>query len=390
MLSKNENTNLVAEFTRIYGAGPDGIAQAPGRVNLIGEHTDYNDGFVLPCALQFNTLIAFSKRNDAMINVKSLSYPNESESFCLEADIVRGDLHWGDYIRAVAFVLKGAGHKLTGFDMLIDTTVPLGCGLSSSAALEVALGGLFSHANHLGLSQAEIAVFGQQSENDFIGCQSGIMDQLVSASGQKDHALLLDCRSLQVSPIAIPQELVVVIVNSNYPRKLVGSDYNVRRADCESAAKKLGVRKLRDADYALLDESKSVLSDNEYKRAKHVITENIRVLEFAEALKNNDISAIGKLMAASHLSMKDDFEITVPAIDGLVEICSTALGNSGGSRMTGGGFGGAVVCVCRKEDVSKLSNAVDNEYESQFALQARIYVCTAGNGLNIEDYLRNE
>lgn len=390
MLNKNENTHLAAEFKRIYGMVPDGIAQAPGRVNLIGEHTDYNDGFVLPCALQFNTCIAFTKRTDGIINVKSLSYPNETESFSLEADIVQGDLHWGDYIRAVAFVLKKAGHTLTGFDMLIDTTVPQGCGLSSSAALEVALGGLFSHANQLGLSQAEIAVFGQQSENDFVGCQSGIMDQLVSASGKKDHALLLDCRSLRVSPIAIPQDLVVVIVNSNYPRKLVGSEYNVRRADCESAAKKLTVGKLRDADVSLLEKSKSLLSENEYKRAKHVITENTRVLEFAEALKNNDISTMGKLMAASHLSMRDDFEITVPAIDGLVEICSKALGNNGGSRMTGGGFGGAVVCVCRKEDVSKLTNAIDNEYESQFALQASIYVCTAGNGLNVQDYLRNE
>jgi galactokinase len=384
MINVTPISELNSAFQTAYGYPADAVSIAPGRVNLIGEHTDYNDGFVLPCALEFNTRILFKKRNDTIINVRSMSYPDESEQFDHSQNLVPGTLHWGNYIRAVVFVLKREGHQLSGYDMLIDSNVPQGSGLSSSAALEVALGGLFNHADSLSLSLSEIAVFGQKAENDFIDCQCGIMDQLISACGQVNNALMLDCRTLETQAVAIPNDLNVVIVNSNYPRKLADSEYNVRRIDCENAARKMGVDMLRDADMTLLAKHQDQLSENEYKRAKHVITENQRVLDAVDALQNNNLERLSELMSASHHSMQHDFEITVPAIDGLVEICSRALGKSGGARMTGGGFGGAVVCLCREQDLAKLIKAVEDNYHQQFSLTADIYVCNAGNGLKIE------
>lgn len=384
MINATPISDLNSAFKSAYGYSADTVSIAPGRVNLIGEHTDYNDGFVLPCALEFNTRILFRKRSDTIINVRSMSYADELEHFDHSKDIKPGNLHWGNYIRAVVFVLKRAGHSLSGFDMLIDSNVPQGSGLSSSAALEVALGGLFNHADNLSLSLAEIAVFGQKAENDFIDCQCGIMDQLISASGQSNKALMLDCRSLETKAVCIPSDLNVVIVNSNYPRKLADSEYNMRRIDCENAAKIMGVKMLRDASTALLEQYKSALSETEFKRARHVITENQRVLDAVTALQNNNLELLSELMRASHESMQYDFEITVPAIDGLVKICSDALGHSGGARMTGGGFGGAVVCLCREQDLAKLIKAVEDNYHQQFSLTADIYVCNAGNGLKIE------
>jgi galactokinase len=277
------------KFEQLYNKPAEALATAPGRVNLIGEFTDYNNGFVLPCALEFTTRILFRKRDDNQVIVHSLHYPGECDKFSIDDEISRGDSQWGNYIRAVAYVLKRQGHLLSGVDLLIDSTVPQGSGLSSSAALEVAVGGVFNHLCQLNLSGEEIALLGQEAENDFMNCQCGIMDQLVSANGQKGQALLIDCQSLTTESVAIPEDLSIVIVNSNYPRKLVDSEYNQRRIDCEQAAKKMSIATLRDADIKKLNAARSAMSDNEYKRAHHVITENSRVIKATQALKNNDM-----------------------------------------------------------------------------------------------------
>jgi galactokinase len=374
---------LNTKFEQLYKKPAEALATAPGRVNLIGEFTDYNNGFVLPCALEFTTRILFRKRDDNQVIVHSLHYPGECDKFSIDDEISRGDSQWGNYIRAVAYVLKRQGHLLSGVDLLIDSTVPQGSGLSSSAALEVAVGGVFNHLCQLNLSGEEIALLGQEAENDFMNCQCGIMDQLVSANGQKGQALLIDCQSLTTESVAIPEDLSIVIVNSNYPRKLVDSEYNQRRIDCEQAAKKMSIATLRDADIKKLNAARSAMSNNEYKRAHHVITENSRVIKATQALKNNDMPRLRELMTASHQSLKDDFEVTVPETDGLVDICQKALGDEGAVRMTGGGFGGAIVCLCRHSDIDKIKNAVEKHYFSRFNIQASIYVGKAGDGLQV-------
>jgi galactokinase len=385
MTKKIQDSIFYKTFVDIYASYPAALSNAPGRVNLIGEFTDYNNGFVLPCALQYSTRILFKKRSDTMINVYSTHYPGEAEKFDVSQEIVPGDSQWGNYIRAVAFVFKREGFLLHGFDMLIDSDVPQGSGLSSSAALEVSVGGMFNYACELGLSPAKIAVLGQSAENDFIDCQCGVMDQMISACGIKGHAMLLDCESLETRAVAIPDDLAIVIVNSNYPRRLVDSEYNQRRIDCEQAARKMQVSTLRAADMVKLNTVKDSLSLNEYKRAHHVISENQRVLDAVDALKNNDMAVLRELMSASHYSLKYDFEVTVPATDGLVTICATALQGRGAVRMTGGGFGGAIVCLCRTDDIASITNAVEAEYEKQFNLVANVYVCTVGEGLKVTE-----
>jgi galactokinase len=385
MVSNLQDSDFYRAFASIFGVNPRALSNAPGRVNLIGEFTDYNNGFVLPCALQYSTRILFNKRSDKLINVYSTQYPGEKDSFDISAEIVTGASQWGNYIRAVCFVFKRAGYCLTGFDMLIDSDVPQGSGLSSSAALEVAVGGMLNFACELGLSASQIAVLGQAAENDFIDCQCGVMDQMISACGLQGHAMLLDCESLHTTAVSIPDDLAIVIVNSNYPRKLVDSEYNQRRIDCEQAAIKMQVSTLRGADMQKLATVKGLLTENEYKRAHHVISENKRVLDAVEALKNNNMIVLRELMTASHQSLKHDFEVTVPATDGLVEICAAALKDRGAVRMTGGGFGGAIVCLCRKEDIESISQAVESEYEKRFKLRANIYVCSAGEGLKVSN-----
>jgi galactokinase len=385
MVENTLDSDFYRTFVDIYGEIPTGLSNAPGRVNLIGEFTDYNNGFVLPCALQYSTQILFNKRDDSIVNVHSMQYSDEKDSFDIAEDVIPGDSQWGNYIRAVAFVFKSEGHNLSGFDLLINSDVPQGSGLSSSAALEVSVGGMLNYACQLGLSAAHIAVLGQTAENDFINCQCGVMDQMISACGVQGHAMLLDCESLETVAVSIPEDLAIVIVNSNYPRKLVDSEYNQRRLDCEQAALKMGVSTLRGADLIKLNANKDILSVNEYKRAHHVISENQRVLSAVEALKNNDMDILRELMNASHQSLKHDFEVTVPATDGLVEICAAALQNRGAVRMTGGGFGGAIVCLCRKDDIKSITHAVESEYEHRFNLRANIYVCSAGEGLTVSN-----
>ena len=373
--------NTTQAFAAIFGYKPDTVVQAPGRVNLIGEHTDYNDGFVLPCAIDYQTVISCHKRSDNLIRVIAVDYNNQQDQFLLDSEIEKHpNYQWANYVRGVIKHIIKYTKNISGVDFAISGDVPQGAGLSSSASLEVAIGKMFQVLFDLPLDGKQIALIGQEAENQFVGCNCGIMDQLISSLGQVQHALLIDCRSLEVSPVSIPKDLAVVIINSNIKRGLVDSEYNTRRKQCETAAKALGIKALRDASLVDLSQIQAVLDPIVYKRAHHVITENERTLKAAHALANEDYPLLSKLMAESHNSMRDDFEITVPAIDYLVEIVQGVIGNQGGVRMTGGGFGGCVVALVPKDKISDVKDTVSQNYHKKFAIKEDFYICQPSEG----------
>lgn len=379
------NAEFLQKFEQLFGSKPTVLASAPGRVNIIGEHTDYNDGFVLPAALQFNTQILCRQRDDNIITARSMQYDGELETFDLQNELVPGELAWGNYLRGVVNEFKAGNLDIGGCDILITSNVPQGSGLSSSAALEVAFGGLLNHCFDNGLNEQKIALIGQAAENNFIDCQCGIMDQLISAKAKEHHAILIDCKDLSTRAVHIPENLALMVINSNYPRKLADSEYNQRRKACELAAKTMRVGKLREADMSMLNAVRDQLDDVTYRRAKHIITENQRVLDAGDALENGRLQDLYRIMQAAHLSLKNDFEITVPATDGLVDICNNALKGKGVARQTGGGFGGAIVCLCDFDDVDRVISAVNTHYPNKYSLDADIYVCQASEGLHVID-----
>ncbi|MCG3758434.1 galactokinase [Vibrio cincinnatiensis] len=376
--------NVKASFEQVLGYAPSHIIQAPGRVNLIGEHTDYNDGFVLPCAINYQTVVAAAKREDSLVRVVSVDYGNAFDEFDITREIkFQENKMWVNYIRGVVKSLLERGYSFTGADISVSGNVPQGAGLSSSAALEVVIGQTFKELFNLDISQADIALNGQQAENEFVGCNCGIMDQMISAEGRENHAMLLDCRSLATQAVPMPEEMAVVIINSNKKRGLVDSEYNTRRQQCEEAARIFGVKALRDVTIEQFNEKVSELDDMVAKRARHVITENDRTVEAAQALKTHDMKRMGELMAESHASMRDDFEITVKEIDILVEMVKEVIGDQGGVRMTGGGFGGCVVALVPLLLVDKVKATVEAHYQAATGLQASMYVCQATQGAGL-------
>jgi galactokinase len=352
-------------------------------VNLIGEHTDYNDGFVLPCAIDYETVVVAGPRSDSLIVVVAADYDGQPSTFDLTTDIgPDNEAPWSNYVRGVAWVLSQQGFELAGANLVISGDVPQGAGLSSSASLEVVIGTTLAHLSGLRLDGKAIALAGQQAENDFVGMRCGIMDQFISALGEKNQALLIDCRSLDYRAAPIPAETAIIIANSNVRRGLVDSEYNTRRHECEAAAAHFGVPALRDvpSDVFVLHEDE--LDEVVAKRARHVITENARTEAAVEALTRGDLKRMGQLMAESHRSMRDDFEITVPPIDALVEIIDEILGEAGGVRMTGGGFGGCVVALAPQEMVPDVEAAIVNNYPAATGLEATIYICQASPGVS--------
>ncbi|MGW1444505.1 galactokinase [Serratia rhizosphaerae] len=369
-------------FTQHFGYAPTLTVQAPGRVNLIGEHTDYNDGFVLPCAIDYQTVISIAKRDDRQIRVLAADYDHQVDQFALDQPIVPHEqLQWANYVRGVVKHLQQRNGKFGGADLVISGNVPQGAGLSSSASLEVAVGQALQTLYQLPLDGVALALNGQEAENQFVGCNCGIMDQLISALGQPDHALLIDCRSLATRAVPLPDDVAVVIINSNVKRGLVDSEYNTRRQQCEQAAGFFGVKALRDVSQQQFNAREHEMDPLVAKRARHIISENARTLAAAEALASGDLARMGQLMAESHASMRDDFEITVLPIDALVEIVKAAIGEHGGVRMTGGGFGGCIVALMPQRLVEPVRAAVQREYPLRAnGLQETFYVCTASAG----------
>lgn len=372
-------------FQAAFGQAPSIQVQAPGRVNLIGEHTDYNGGLVLPCAIDYRTVIVARRRDDRLVRIAAADYDGALDEYSLDAPIARlASPMWANYVRGVVRDLVGRGLPVQGMDLAIAGDVPQGAGLSSSASLSVAVCRLFATLPGFeGLSPVDMALVAQRAENDFVGTKCGNMDQISSACGVQDHALMIDCRSLEVRPVPVPANAAIMIFNSNVTRGLVDSAYNTRREQCEAAARHFGLPALRDLDLGTLEARAAELDPVVLRRARHVVTENARVEAAAQALAAGDLVRMGELMEASHASMRDDFEITVPAIDQLVGIVKDVIKQDGGVRMTGGGFGGCVVALVPHGLVDAARDAVERSYTAPNGSKATIYVCRAAAGAGV-------
>lgn len=371
---------VCSPFASRFGRPPRWTARAPGRVNLIGEHTDYNDGFVLPLAIDRAVWIALRPREDRRVVVHSLDY-NETSEFSLD-QLAKGNPSWIEYLKGVAWSLSQAGHKLRGWEGVMGGDVPLGAGLSSSAALELATARAFAAASDLAWEPAAMAKLGQKAENQWVGVNCGIMDQLISAAGRAAHALLIDCRSLASRAVPFPAGIAVVVLDTATRRGLVDSAYNERRAQCEAAAKFFGVRALRDVSLETFQRREAELDEPIRSRARHVITENHRTAAAAEAMIRGDVDELGQLMNQSHVSLRDDYQVSSAALDAMVE---AALKHPAcrGARMTGAGFGGCAVAIVNAAEADRFVQAVSADYAQQTGHTPTLYVCEATNGAEV-------
>ena len=367
-------------FEQQYQHSAEIVCHAPGRVNLIGDHTDYNDGFVLPAAINYGTTIAASAREDDLVKVYAHDCNQQINEFSLTDITFDQGMMWSNYVRGTLQSLIKHHPNIKGANLVVTGNVPQGAGLSSSASFEIAIIKAFTQLYQLDLNGVSAALIGQDAENNFVGCNCGIMDQLISAMGQKGHAMLLDCKDLSFEDAPIPDDLTLFIVNSNVKRGLVDSAYNLRRQQCEAVAKHFGVSALREITIDQLNAAQDEIEPELFKRARHVVSENARAVATLKALKANDMAAISAEMKASHNSLRDDFEVTTKEMDGLVVMIDEVLGTKGGVRMTGGGFGGCVVALVPNGLVKKVEDVVTNNYENKFGLKACIYHCTATQG----------
>ncbi|MCC6729630.1 MAG: galactokinase [Chthonomonadales bacterium] len=379
-----DTSAVAARFADMYGGEPAFVVRAPGRVNLIGEHTDYNDGFVFPAAIDFDVVVAGSPRPDGQVRLYSDTF-GESATFSLDAIARTDETPWSNYPRGVAQVLGQEGHALVGMNAVVAGNVPLGSGLSSSAAIEVASCLAYEAAGGFTIEPVQRALLCQRAEREFVGVQCGIMDQFISTLGREAHALFIDTRTLEYRPVPIPREGVsLLIANTNKPRGLVQSAYNERRAECEEAVRALRevlpeVMALRDVSADDLAEHSGRLSEVVRKRARHVVTENARVLDSVRALEAGDVARFGRLMNESHASLRDDYQVSCRELDVLVEAAQAQNGVYG-SRMTGAGFGGCTVSLARTEAVESVRRAVAPVYRAETGLETTFYVCRASEG----------
>jgi len=367
-------------FERRFGSRPDWVVRAPGRVNLIGEHTDYNDGFVLPMAIDRALWIALKPRRDARVLVHALDLEDVTE---FELDrLVRLGPNWSAYIKGVAWALQGGGFELTGWEGVLVGDIPQGAGLSSSAALELAAARAFAVISGLRWHPVEMAKLCQRAENEWVGVHCGIMDQMISAVGEAGHAVLIDCRSLETRPVPLPAETVLVVMDTGTRRGLLDSAYNERREQCEAAAAYFGVEALRDLGIEELEEAAPELEETVRRRARHVVTENARTLDAFEAMEEGDATRLGRLMDTSHESLRGDFEVSSTELDTMVG-CARRHRGCYGARMTGAGFGGCAVALVREAEAHDFAARVGACYQAAAGLSPGIYVCRAADGAGV-------
>ncbi len=367
-------------FEARYGIAPALLVRAPGRVNLIGEHTDYNDGFVLPLAIDRATWIALRPRPDRQVVVHALDF-GESDAFNLD-DLAQKPGSWANYVRGVAWALQQRGYATAGWEGVITGDVPLAAGLSSSAALELAVARAFGAVTGWPWDAAAMALISQFAENKWVGLNCGIMDQMISAAGVAGHALLIDCRSLATIPMPLPAGTAVAVLDTATRRGLVDSAYNERRAQCEAAARYFGVAALRDVDAARLEAARADLDPLTHRRARHVVTENERVLQACEAMRAGDPAMLGRLLDASHASLRDDFEVSSPALNAIVT-AAQAHPACLGARMTGGGFGGCAVALIAAEAAQDFAQATAAAYAAATGMQPKVYLSRPSAGASI-------
>jgi galactokinase len=370
-------------FARLFGGAPQIVVRAPGRVNLIGEHTDYNDGFVLPVAIDRQVLVAAAPRPDRAVHLYAMDFQAQV-SFSL--DDIRHDeqQRWSNYQRGVAWVLQEEGLDLVGLEAVITSDVPIASGLSSSAAIEVSMATTWQLLSGFELDPARLALLCQRAENQFVGANCGIMDQFISVLGRRDHALLIDCRSLDYRLVPLPPGVAIVVADTMKRRGLVDSEYNARRRECEEGARLLGehlpgVRALRDVTPQQFAEHAQKLPPVIRRRCRHVISENARVEGAVAALGAGDVAAFGELMVASHRSLRDDYQVSCWELDVMVEAALRMKGVHG-SRMTGAGFGGCTVSLVADEAVEAFGQGVQAAYEAQTGRRPQIYVSLPSQG----------
>jgi galactokinase len=367
-------------FLHRFGTPPRFVARAPGRVNLIGEHTDYNDGFVLPMAIDRATWIALRPRDDRRVRLRSVLFDEEVE-IDLDA-LARGGPGWAEYVKAMAWALLEGREPLRGWDGVVAGDVPVGAGLSSSAALELCAARAFAAAADLEWDAKTMAVRAQRAENEWVGMKCGIMDQLVSAAAEEGSALLIDCRSLETTAVPLPADVAVVVLDTSTRRGLVDSAYNERRAQCEAAARALDLPALRDVALSRLVAGAVRMDGTTLRRAHHVVTENERTLRAVQALRRGDVEALGALLDASHESLRDDFEVSSPALDAMVA-CARKDPACHGARMTGAGFGGCAVALVRAGQTEPFLGRVLADYEDATGLVPKGYVCRPSAGASV-------
>jgi galactokinase len=361
------------------------IYRAPGRVNLIGEHTDYNDGFVMPVAIDLCTWVAIEPRDDRKLFIYSENFSDGVE-FDLDQPNPRVRGHWSDYVCGVAVTLERSGYRLSGGDLAIRSDVPIGAGLSSSAAIEVAAALAMLENARIEIARVDLAKLCQQAENEFVGMRCGIMDQFTSSCGQAGAALMLDCRSLEYRLLPLPEDVRLVICNTMVKHELGSSEYNTRRAECEAGVKHFAklvpdIQALRDMTVNDLERCGHDLSGVIYKRCRHVITENARVMEATGALERGDLDAFGDLMAQSHRSLRDDYEVSCAELDTMVDLAVQIEGVFG-ARMTGGGFGGCTINLVKVDSVAEFKRSVACGYELATGLAPEIFVCSTADGVS--------
>lgn len=374
---------LKSKFTEFYGR-ESRLFRAPGRVNLIGEHTDYNGGFVLPMAIEREAVVAAAARNDEKIRVHSTNL-NDSGEFDLNVENQRREGSWLNYIEGVARIFRRKGINLRGADLLISSSVPTGAGLSSSAALETAVGLALTEIAGHSVDRKTLALVGQMTEHEFVGAKVGIMDQFVSANAKKGHALLLDCRNLKYENVTLDtSDVAVVICDTNVKHDLATSEYNTRRAECEEGVRLLrnflpGIKELRDVSVAEFENYETRLPETIRRRCRHVVTENERTLRAADALQKNDLTEFGRLMWLSHASLKVDYVVSSVELDILVDIaktCDAVLG----ARMTGGGFGGSTVNLVKRSNLTETIERISREYREKTGIEPTILISEAAGG----------
>jgi galactokinase len=345
-------------------------------VNLIGEHTDYNDGFVLPIAIDKAVYIALGRSDDQVVTLYSKDLDNQIQFDLQNLKKAKG---WGEYIKGVVWALQEQGHRLKGWNGVLTSDIPQGAGLSSSAAVEMAVVSAFDFSSNLNLSKQQMAMAGRRAENDWVGVKSGIMDQMTSSSGVEGHALLIDCRTLETQTVPLPEGISIVVMDTTTRHKLVDSAYNDRRQECNLAAKLLNVPALRDATIEKLQSKRPELDEVIAKRAMHVISENQRVLDAVEALRRGDAIVLGRLINESHVSLRDQFEVSSDALNKIVE-CAIKQPGCLGARMMGAGFGGCAIAIVRDEYVDGFRTGASQCYFNKTGLQPVMHSCRAVQG----------
>jgi len=373
---------LTAAFQKLYKGQPR-IYRAPGRVNLIGEHTDYNEGFVMPAAINFSTFVAITKRDDQVLKIHSDVFKEEAE-IDLAQDATPGRKHWSDYPLGVAIKLKEAGHNISGANLLVHGEVPLGSGLSSSAAIEVSTGLALLDISGVEIDRLELAKICQKAENEFVGARTGLMDQFIACFGKADHAVMLDCRSLESRALPLPDEVKPVVCNTMVKHELASSEYNARREQCEEGVRILSqhlpnVNSLHNVTPDDVERFRVELGKVVFKRCLHVTTENNRVLRAANALRDRDLKTFGKLMNESHQSLRDDYEVSCKELDVMVDLAKPIEGVFG-ARMTGGGFGGCTINLVAVDAVDEFTQTIKNGYAEATGKHPQVYVCSAADG----------